>query len=312
MPISHSMLLKNRQGCGSGVTRWHAVAVIRGWGTARSLLLVAAFLSGACTAEAPAQQLDPEPPRVMSASPSSTPMTTSAATASASPQCAGGPGQSVTQLPDITVAAITVPEVRSPAVEIDGRRIPSEVLPEITIPAQVVDGGCIIEHDAPGGCIGSVEISGVRIPALTIPGTVVSEVKAADGRTLAGRILEPVTLPAVTVPPVRAPRVCQVATHEGVPTVTRPGIVRQAATRSGGARPGFTRPSLCGRVGVSQSSESRRSGYLQYGYLTLTSIPSASAGGTCPRRLRYSRGRVPRRHRWRRCAFRDGSSDAAT
>jgi outer membrane protein OmpA-like peptidoglycan-associated protein len=117
------------------------------------------------------------------------------------------------------------------------------------VPAQVVDAGCIIEHDAPGGCIGAVEISGVSIPAVTIPGAVLSEVEAADGRTLARTVLEPVTLPAVTVPPVRAPQVCQVATKAGVPTVTRPGIVRPAATRSGGARPGFTRPSLCGRGG---------------------------------------------------------------
>ena len=34
----------------------------------------------------------------------------------------------------------------------------------------IVETGCIVRHDAPGGCLGAVDISAVTIPAVTIPG----------------------------------------------------------------------------------------------------------------------------------------------
>ena len=120
--------------------------------------------------------------------------------------------------------------MRIPAVEIPAVTDPDDgtlLVPAVTIPAQVAEAGCVVRHDAPGGCVGVVEISAAGIPAVTIPAT-----------TIDGRDYPALTIPEVVRPGARAEEVCQVEEADGLPTVTREGVVRPGFSRNGGARPG--------------------------------------------------------------------------
>jgi outer membrane protein OmpA-like peptidoglycan-associated protein len=98
------------------------------------------------------------------------------------PECEDGPDRTITHLPDIVI-----PEVVIPAVVVDdfvlpdGEVVPGFVIPEQIIDAQLVDGGCIIEHHAPGGCLGMVEITEVTIPDVEIPDVEIPPVVLPDG-----------------------------------------------------------------------------------------------------------------------------------
>lgn len=136
------------------------------------------------------------------------------------PDCVAGPGKTIRQLPDITVPAVTVEPVKS------GDEI---VVEGFTIPAQTIDAGCVIQYDAPGGCLGAIRITGTSIPAATIPESRLSG---------SGKVFAAVTVPGVDAPAVNSPQVCQVETNGVLPTVTRKGVVRQGVSRPGTARPG--------------------------------------------------------------------------
>lgn len=133
--------------------------------------------------------------------------------------CQGGEGVTVEELPDVTIPALDIPAVTAS----DGRTL----VEAFTIPAQVAEAGCVVRHDAPGGCAGAVEISSAGIPAVTIPAT-----------TLEGREYPALTIPEVVRPGARAEEVCQVEQGDGLPTVTRAGVIRAGFSRNGGARPG--------------------------------------------------------------------------
>jgi outer membrane protein OmpA-like peptidoglycan-associated protein len=150
-------------------------------------------------------------------------------------ECRPAPGRAVEQLADVTV-----PPVAVPAVEVAGR-----VLVEgFTVPAQVVDAGCVLRYDAPGGCLGAVEVTGATIPAATIPPSVVEESTLGDS-VVAATVFAAVTAPAVSVPGAYAPQVCRVERDGKLATVSRSGIVREGAARNGVARSGGVRPRQC-------------------------------------------------------------------
>lgn len=165
------------------------------------------------------------------------PVPTAAADAPGATACAPGPGRVVEELPDVTVAAVEVPPVLLP----DG----TVALAGYTLPAQVVDAGCVIRFDAPGGCLGAVEITAATIPAATIPRSALPTQRLSDDRELAAVELAEVTAAAVTAPAVRTEQVCQVELDGELPTVSRAGVVRTGVSRSGVARPGGTRPGGC-------------------------------------------------------------------
>jgi outer membrane protein OmpA-like peptidoglycan-associated protein len=126
----------------------------------------------------------------------------------------------VQQLPDVVVPAVEMP----PVLGANGTDV---VVEGFTVPAQLVDTGCVIRYDAPGGCVGAVEITGARIPAATIPASRIS-----------GGTIPAVTAPAISRPAVRAEQVCQIEQNGDLATVTRAGIVREGFSRNGVARPG--------------------------------------------------------------------------
>lgn len=170
-------------------------------------------------------------------SPAATPSTLPATAGSA--RCVDGPGRAVNLLPDVEVPPVEVPPVTA------GAGSAEVAVPGFTIPGQVVDAGCVIRYDAPGGCLGAVEITGATIPAVTIPGSTLPAVELSDDTRSEPLVIEPVTVPAVTVPPVRTPQVCQVEQDGELPAVTRAGVVREGFSRDGASRPGDTRPGVC-------------------------------------------------------------------
>ncbi|MEV6411265.1 OmpA family protein [Kribbella sp. NPDC051718] len=154
-----------------------------------------------------------------------TPSTTSPTpTATADPECAPGAGRTVRKLP-----AVTVPEVVVQPLTYDDNGTQKTAVEGFTVPAQLIDAGCVIQYDAPGGCLGAVKITGATIPPVTIPGSVL----AGSQQQFPG-----VTVPGKAVPAVTSPQICQVENKGVLPTVTRKGVVRRGVSRNGAARPG--------------------------------------------------------------------------
>lgn len=91
------------------------------------------------------------------------------------PRCTPGPGYTVTEIDDVEIDEVYSEATVVEDEEVGGIRIPGFEVDEVLIPAQTIDGGCIVEYDAPGGCLGAVLITGIEIPevviaAATIPG----------------------------------------------------------------------------------------------------------------------------------------------
>lgn len=139
--------------------------------------------------------------------------------------CAKGPGRTIRDLPDVVVAAVTVPPVTGP----DG----ATLAPGFTIPSQAVDTGCVVLYDAPGGCLGAVRISAASIPPVTIPSSVVPASGSQPARTFAA-----VSVAGASAPEAYTPQACQVEDSGKLPAVTRKGAVRKGIARNGAARPG--------------------------------------------------------------------------
>ncbi|WP_185995784.1 OmpA family protein [Nocardioides campestrisoli] len=180
------------------------------------LALLVAFLAGSCRDGQGGEDRGVVP------SPATGEPTVASGTAAPDPACTPRPGRRVETVPDVLVPAVEVPAV----VGEDG-----EVLvPALTIPAQEVDGGCVVHHDAPGGCLGAVEVTGATIPPAVIPGA-----------ELDGRVYPEVLVPGASVPGARAPQVCRVERDDQLVGVTRAGVVREGFARDGAARPGDDR-----------------------------------------------------------------------
>lgn len=154
-----------------------------------------------------------------------TPSTTSTtATPAQDPECVPGAGRTVRKLP-----SVSVPEVVVQPLTYDDNGTPKTAVEGFTVPAQVIDAGCVIQYDAPGGCLGAVKITGATIPPVTIPGSVL----AGSQKEFPG-----VTVPGKALPAVTSPQICQVKINGVLPTVTRKGVVRRGESRNGAARPG--------------------------------------------------------------------------
>ncbi|WP_433015512.1 OmpA family protein [Kribbella sp. CA-294648] len=127
--------------------------------------------------------------------------------------------------------ALTVPEVVVPALTYADKASGEQktAMEGFTVPAQTIDAGCVIQYDAPGGCLGAVKITGASIPPVTIPGSAL----AGSGKEFAG-----VTVAGKVAPAVSSPQICQVETKGVLLTVTRKGVVRRGVARNGAARPG--------------------------------------------------------------------------
>jgi outer membrane protein OmpA-like peptidoglycan-associated protein len=154
--------------------------------------------------------------------------------------CAPGPDKKVRELPDVVVPAVTVQPLTGP--DQSGQQV--TLVDGLTIPAQVVDAGCVIQYDAPGGCLGAVRITAATIPPVTIPASVLKSVGPTPQEEFGA-----VTVQGVTAPAVYSPQVCQVETKGRLPAVTRRGIVRAGVSRNGTARPGGQRRSACDASG---------------------------------------------------------------
>lgn len=202
---------------------------------AAATALAGAVCLGACSG-AEDLRVAPTGPATMSARTVTAPTPTAPPPAEA---CAEGPDRTVRLLPDVVVPAVEVAGVPSTAPDGTGP------VPGFTIPAQLVDGGCVVEYAAPGGCIGAVEITPVRIPGTTVPETVVPATRLPGGRVVPERRFPAVTVPATTIDGARAEQVCREEVDGELPTVSRLGVVRQGGSRNGTARPGGTRPAVC-------------------------------------------------------------------
>jgi len=157
--------------------------------------------------------------------PSGTP-SPSSTTPAPDPECAAGPGRTVKQLPALTLPEVVV----APLIYSDKSTGEQKIAIEgFTIPAQTIDAGCVIQYDAPGGCLGAVNITAATIPPVTIAGS------SLDG---GGKEFPAVTVAGAVAPAVNSPQICQVKTNGVLPTVTRKGVVRRGVARNGAARPG--------------------------------------------------------------------------
>lgn len=163
------------------------------------------------------------------------------------PECAPGDDRTVT-----TLDPVIVPAVEVPAIEIPGQTIGDEVvegvsIPAETIPEQVVDTGCIVEHHAPAGCLGRVEISAVEIPGVEIPGVEIPGASVGD-RSVDARAVDSRAVDSRQVDHRVVEERCQREPSSGsgvVAAVVRPAIVRPALVRPAVVRPALVRPALC-------------------------------------------------------------------
>lgn len=180
------------------------------------LVLIALFACS-CTGSGLESSAGPSPAATPSAS---TPPATQGPVED--PACAPGPGIEIEPLPDLTVAAIDVPPILDPSGQV--------LAPGATVPAQIVDAGCVIRHEASGGCVGAVDITSASIPPVVIP-----EQRAGD------RVYQALTIAGAQRPGAHADEQCQVEQDGQVASVTRAGVVREGFARNGGARPGDDR-----------------------------------------------------------------------
>jgi outer membrane protein OmpA-like peptidoglycan-associated protein len=131
----------------------------------------------------------------------------------------------VRDLPDVVVPEVVV----APVTYTDSASGEQKTAVEgFTIPAQTIDAGCVIQYDAPGGCLGAIRITGAVIPPATIPESAIAQGQKFSAVTVTGKQAQAVT----------SAQICQVETKGVLPTVTRKGVVRRGESRNGAARPG--------------------------------------------------------------------------
>jgi len=187
--------------------------------------LLATLLAGALISCSDSEKATTAPSSATSSSPvpTATPSTvpTPTATPSADPECVPAAGRTVRELPDVAVPEVVV----APVVDGDQKTL----VEGFTIPAQTIDAGCVVQYDAPGGCLGAIRITAAAIPDVTIPE---SRLDGSD------KVYAAVTVPGVDAPAVTSPQICQAETNGVLPTVTRKGVVRRGVARNGAARPG--------------------------------------------------------------------------
>lgn len=161
-------------------------------------------------------------------------------------ECRPGPGKTVTQEPDEVIEAEHEATTKEPTSKINGHKVPGFAVGGYDLPEQVVDGGCVIEHDAPGGCLGAVEITAVTVPDQSIPGFTLPGLEVG-GKRVESETVKGDSVRGDTVPGSSTPQVCQQAPSKDsryIASVYRPSVSRASASRASLSRPSASRPSL--------------------------------------------------------------------
>ncbi len=161
--------------------------------------------------------------------------------------CEPGPGKTVTMLDDVVIPEQEIPAVEATTVTVSGKDVDLPGVPAATIPERVAKAGCVVTYDAPGGCLGAVEISGTSIPAYTVPERRLAGVTLADGTVLDERVLPATTVKEVKVDGVRQDEVCQVTDDKEagdyVASVYRPSLYRASLYQASTYQASAYRPS---------------------------------------------------------------------
>lgn len=123
--------------------------------------------------------------------------------------CEPGPGRTVTMLEDVVIEEKTYDPVDAQVIEIDGREFEIPGAPGLVIPERVGQAGCLVEYEAPGGCLPRVEVSDAYIPEVVLPERVLPEVELPDGTVLDELVQPETVLEAVEIDGVVAGEVCQ-------------------------------------------------------------------------------------------------------
>jgi outer membrane protein OmpA-like peptidoglycan-associated protein len=161
--------------------------------------------------------------------------------------CQPGPGKKVTMLDDVRIPAINSDEVRVPDQVVGGRTVPGFTVTAVRVPAMVVSGGCKIEYDAPGGCLGAVEITAAELPAVEIPGFEIPAVDVGNS-PYGGDKIDGARAGEQRAEGLRTEQVCQEQPADGqrlVARVIRPRLIRTRALRPRALRPRAIRPPIC-------------------------------------------------------------------
>jgi outer membrane protein OmpA-like peptidoglycan-associated protein len=197
---------------------------------AATLLAGASMALAACTSSPPPSD-EPTPSAApsdpASAGPEATPIPEPVVDLS---MCEPGEGKTVTLLDDVVIPAQVIPAIPDETVTVDGQEITLPGAPAVTIPERVGEAGCTVVYDAPGGCLGAVEISPAYIPPYTIPERRLPAVTGPDGSVMEELVLPAVTIEGQYVEGQRQEEVCQVTSDEAggdyVSAVVRPAVYR--------------------------------------------------------------------------------------
>ena len=165
------------------------------------------------------------------------------------PACAPGEGKQVEELDDVVIPAISVEDQVVPDEQLGDVTIPGFTVPGYDLPETVVEAGCVIRYDAPGACLGGVEIVGVELPAVRLPDAEVPSV-VVDGETLyPGEQAAGGSAAGSTAAGESMAQTCQEEPAESgddfVSAVFRGAIFREALFREALFRATIFRPSLC-------------------------------------------------------------------
>jgi hypothetical protein len=155
--------------------------------------------------------------------------------------CAEGADRTVTELDDVTIPAVDVAEQRVDELQLGGQTIPGFTVDAVHIEEQVVDAGCIIEYEAPEGCLGAVEITPVEIPGVEVDGYEIPAAPGDDGG-FAGVTIDGVRVEPVSVPGARVEQVCP---DDAATSISREAVSREAAYRESLYREGSYREGVC-------------------------------------------------------------------
>lgn len=179
------------------------------------------------------------------------------------PECEPAEGKTVTDLEDIVIEAVELPEERWDDFTYDGETIPGYVLEAAEIPERVLERGCIVEYEAPGGCLPAVEISGAYIPPYTVPERVLPAVTLPDGTVVEEVVLPAVTVEEVVVEGASVDEVCQTEDEEAEPGSFVSAVYRDAIYRDA----------------AYQDAAYQDAGYRDFQYLDAGTVPGVSIVG---------------------------------
>lgn len=182
------------------------------------------------------------------------------------PACRPGAGRAVRDLPDMEIEAVQIPAFDSPDEKIGDTVIDGVHIPAVDLPAQRVEGGCVVRYDAPGGCLGAVEITGASLPGRSLPGATLPPV-VVDGETLfEGERADGDAADGDDTEGDKAEQECRVESSEEYKSaVGRSAVSRPALSRAALSRAALSRPSIC--LDVDGEEECTDSVYVDSAYV---------------------------------------------